>query len=274
VICDPSGGNYDTTQGTSFAAPLVAGAAAVLKAARPNLGSDDIRSLLVNASDPSEVDGTIQSVMRVGAGRMNLLNSMQANLTATPVSVSFGAGGATADFTRVLRVKNIGTSEGTWRMTVESANEIKPSLSTEWMSLPAGEAGAFEISFAQAALAPGAYEGFVTARLQRSEGEPQPGDVMRIPYWYAVKSTEGASVSVIDFSAAGGFFEFRVFDAAGVPMVDPLPEVTTESPGASVLSVIPVANAPGTLRANIRLPFTGATFFIKAGEFRQSVRLP
>ena len=53
--------------GTSFAAPLVTGAAALLKAARPGLTAAQYRSLLVNSASPMEF-----SVQWTGAGRLNV----------------------------------------------------------------------------------------------------------------------------------------------------------------------------------------------------------
>jgi len=54
-----SADGYTIQQGTSFSAPIVAGAAALLKAARPGLSAAQYRSLLVNTADPASlVPGT------------------------------------------------------------------------------------------------------------------------------------------------------------------------------------------------------------------------
>ena len=71
---DPNGGVYSSTgyaveQGTSFSTPLVAGAAALVKAARPGLTSAQYRSLLVNSADPAFlVPGTPATVQQAGGG--------------------------------------------------------------------------------------------------------------------------------------------------------------------------------------------------------------
>lgn len=74
-LCDPSG--YVSVQGTSFSAPLTAGAAAVLKAARPGLASDDYRSLLINSTSPMILtNGSTANVMAAGSGILNLKNAL------------------------------------------------------------------------------------------------------------------------------------------------------------------------------------------------------
>ncbi len=276
TLCDPSG--YVSTQGTSFSAPLVAGAAAVLKGARPELSADEIRSLLVNASSPVVVDGVPVSVQLAGAGRLQLENSIAAGLTANPVSLSFGVGGSTTSEGRILRLKNVTGNDGIWRLSVESNNEVKPAVSAEWMVLSAGEDAAVELRFAEGGLPPGAYEGFLVARRHHEDedGEvpaEEPGDVIRIPYWYAVPFANPESLSVIFLSSNRTFFDFRLFDPSGVPLTNPLPAVTTDTMGASVSSVEALDGAPGTIRARIIVPFGGATFTIRQGDFSQSITI-
>ena len=50
-------GSYATISGTSMASPHVAGAAALLKEARPGLAASDFRAILQNSADPKNWSG-------------------------------------------------------------------------------------------------------------------------------------------------------------------------------------------------------------------------
>ncbi|MCS7043577.1 MAG: S8 family serine peptidase [Bryobacteraceae bacterium] len=162
-ICHPSG--YATVSGTSFSAPLVAGAAAVLKAARPGLGSGDYRSLLVNAAQPFVLSsGSTAPVNSAGAGMLNVKNSMLSLVAAAPVSISFGAGGATVDLARELKLKNLSDKALIVSFDVESSDPATPLVEPAQLELGAGETAGVKVKFAAAGLAPGAYQGFLRVR--------------------------------------------------------------------------------------------------------------
>ncbi|MEO7649724.1 MAG: S8 family serine peptidase, partial [Bryobacteraceae bacterium] len=61
------GQNYGLNEGTSFSSPLVAGAAATLRAFRPGLSAAHYRSLLINTAAPFGADGIVVPVQRAGA---------------------------------------------------------------------------------------------------------------------------------------------------------------------------------------------------------------
>lgn len=270
-LCTSSG--YVTTQGTSFSAPVIAGAAAVVKGARPELSALEIRSLLVNASDPMVFGDRASPVQDVGAGRLNLLNALSSTLTADPVSLSFGVLSATTELSRILRVKNVGTSSAYWQLTIESTDSLRPTVSADWMWLPAGETGAVSIDFPSRDLPPGTYQGFIQAKFYREDGsESQPGDVVRIPYWLAMSSGIPARISVPITSTNG--FVLRIFDASGIPITDPLPEVTTSSPLATVNGIETSFDMPGSLFVSAQIPgFSGAVFQVKLGDFVRTVTI-
>ncbi|GIU75265.1 MAG: hypothetical protein KatS3mg004_2352 [Bryobacteraceae bacterium] len=174
-ICDPSG--YASLSGTSFSAPLVAGAAAVLKAARPGLGVDDYRSLLVNAAQPFVFsDGKTAPVQSAGAGMLNLRNSLLSPLSAAPVSVSFGAGAATADLAREVTLRNLADKPLALRVEVESADEVRPAVDPAELSLAPGESAALKVSWTAAGVAPGAYQGFLKVRAAEIAASGEQGE--------------------------------------------------------------------------------------------------
>jgi subtilisin family serine protease len=264
-ICDPSG--YTAISGTSFAAPLVSGAAAVLLQARPGLSGDDYRSLLVNgAVAVVDSSGLPAPVMTAGAGRLDLVNSLNLTVVASPVSLSFGGGEGTIDSAKALMLKNIGTETATYTFAAEGSEPAPLRLSDLSFTLAPGEVRALIVTLAAGGLEPGAYQGFV---LIRQEGHDA---VARVPYWYAVRAPAPASIEVVGIPscvAAGGTVTLyaRFFDSAGLQYGSPGTfGVETTTTGAAVLDSGPI-DIPMVYRARLRLgPTPGANTFVFRSE--------
>ena len=77
---------YGTVNGTSVAAALVAGSAALLAQARPYLDAAALKSLLVGAARPLPND----DVTAQGAGLLDVGGAAATEIAATPASLSFG----------------------------------------------------------------------------------------------------------------------------------------------------------------------------------------
>lgn len=235
IVCDASG--YSTTQGTSFSSPVVAGAAALLKSARPGLAQGEYRSLLINSAMPMLFpDGSVSPVQWAGAGILNVNAAVKSTVAAAPVSVSFGAGSGTVDLTREIKLKNLGKEPATWALSVSSTNAAKPALSAESLAVEPGAEAAVTLSLATGGLEAGEYEGFVLVKDDAS------GVESRIPYWYGVGSTEPSSIVVLeepDNPRAGFSYNVyvRIHDKAGLSLAEPQPTVTPVSGGGSVVSV-------------------------------------
>ncbi len=76
---------YNFTSGTSFAAPHVSGAAALLLQKNPELHNHEIKSLLLTTVEPvSDAYGQEFSVHESGAGRLDIENAYNAKLIITP----------------------------------------------------------------------------------------------------------------------------------------------------------------------------------------------
>jgi minor extracellular serine protease Vpr len=218
--------------GTSFSAPLISGAAALLKQARPGLSEADYRSLLINSTDA--LPGA--SVQTAGAGRLNVLSAVRSTIVAAPVSLSFGAGGSTVEMAKDVTLKNLGGSADNYTLSIESADAVKPEPRTQSMSVEAGGSAAVTVTLKGVDLPAGAYQGFIVVR-----GETAPVSA-RIPYFYEVKGASPAKVSVAAAPSApqaGTNFLvlFRVFDAGNVPLTSVTPEVVAVEGGGSVVSV-------------------------------------
>ena len=81
------GSTYNFTSGTSFAAPHVSGAAALLLQKNPNLENYELKSLLVTTVKPvSNAYGKEFSIHESGSGRLDIANAHNAKLIISPTN--------------------------------------------------------------------------------------------------------------------------------------------------------------------------------------------
>jgi minor extracellular serine protease Vpr len=83
-------GRYNFTSGTSFAAPHVSGAAAILLEKNSELSPQQIKSIIVSTADPvSDTFGNLFPQEISGVGRLNITRAFDANLSVSPDSAIF-----------------------------------------------------------------------------------------------------------------------------------------------------------------------------------------
>jgi len=98
---------YSTVSGSSAAAAVAAGAAALVAQARTGLTASELRAVLVGSAEPL---GGVQPVTREGAGGIDPAAASTAELSVEPATVAFGrAGGADWSSSQTLTVKNLST---------------------------------------------------------------------------------------------------------------------------------------------------------------------
>ena len=84
-------GGYLSMQGTSMAAPHVAGACAIIKQAHPDWGPEKIKAALMNYAKPLQrQSGDFYKTYEQGAGRIQLKDAIDAQILAYPSSLRFG----------------------------------------------------------------------------------------------------------------------------------------------------------------------------------------
>ncbi|WP_394238587.1 S8 family serine peptidase [Niallia oryzisoli] len=84
-------GGYLSLQGTSMSAPHVAGASALLKQAHPDWGPEQIKAALMNYAKPLvKGNGELYKTYEQGAGRIQLKESIEAEVLVYPSSLRFG----------------------------------------------------------------------------------------------------------------------------------------------------------------------------------------
>jgi hypothetical protein len=278
-LYNPQG--YVVSQGTSFSTPLVTGAVAVLKAARPGFTPLEYKSLLVNSAAVAfPAPDQAQSVQDAGAGVLDLNAAMLATLAVSPTSISFGVGPGTAQLSATLRLSNLGYADDTFQVSVSPAGN-SPAPVPAAASIPLDSDTYFDLplSFTPSGLLPGEYEGFIEIQGTNS------GTLARIPYWYGVASSTPAHLTILDIvptpPPAGSVVDdailFRITDASGIIVGSITPTVTALSGGGSVVAVDSLDSSyPGVWAANLRMgPAASAdnVFTITAGSLTQTVTI-
>jgi minor extracellular serine protease Vpr len=95
---------FGTVSGTSAAAAVVAGAAAVLAQGRPRVGARGLHALLVGSAQRTDLDATAS-----GAGQVDLQTAVQLELHAEPAAISFGVPTRAGELEQTLLVTNVST---------------------------------------------------------------------------------------------------------------------------------------------------------------------
>jgi subtilisin family serine protease len=270
---DPDTSGYVVADGTSLSSPIVAGAAAVLKAARPGLTAPQYRSLIVNTASPFPKDAALE-VQRTGTGIMNFPAILDANLAFGLTSVSFGEYRGQQAVSREFEITNVGVGPENLTLSIASINSIKPSITPGTLTIGSKASAKLTLNWPAGAAPPGEYQGFV----EFSNAERV---LARVPYWLAVRSNEAKAISVArapSRGAPGSVQEvyFRVVEGAGLILLEPQPEVTVTSGGGSlVLLRLFGADLPGVYLARLRLGITEEinVFKIKAGTLEREIRI-
>lgn len=101
-------GKYNFTSGTSFAAPHVSGAAALLLEKKNDLSPSEIKSLLVTTSNiVSDAYGNNFPVEITGTGRLNITQAFNANLIIDPTYLTFNLSPQKKIQSQFLKIKSI-----------------------------------------------------------------------------------------------------------------------------------------------------------------------
>lgn len=119
-VGDGGAPRYGTINGSSAAAAVVAGAAALLAEARPSVDAAGLKSLLVGAARP--IDG--ESVTSQGAGLLDLGAATASELGAEPTTLALGrASGQAWRVRRELLVRNLSTRRVAVRISIARSAE-------------------------------------------------------------------------------------------------------------------------------------------------------
>jgi len=163
------GGYARGLNGTSFSAPIVTGAAALIFQLHPTWTAENVKSSLVNTADRGVTwDGEEAHVIDTGNGRLNVEKGAGASALLNPVSVSFGAidQAPTQDLQRIVKVSNPSStaSETISAELVETAPHpsVQLSVTPLALSLGPGQSGEFTVKAkVSSPLQYGTFEGYL-----------------------------------------------------------------------------------------------------------------
>lgn len=225
---DPNGDLYDPTgftvaHGTSFAAPFVAGAAALVKQRNPQWTAARIKSALVNTTtqaieDYGANDRLIPaSVLDMGAGKLNVSDAVRTNVTIEPAVLSLGVvGSANPSQQLILRNSSASPVSLTLQVRASFGQRVAPVLDRTRFDIPAGGSANVTARLEGSRPAPGAYEGSINISGASVD--------LHVPYLFLVG--DGAPYSVLPLRGDGGegavgqltTLVYKVVDRYGVPV--------------------------------------------------------
>jgi hypothetical protein len=184
-----AGAPFAVFDGTSMAAPHVAGAAALLLQQHRGWTPQQVKSALVSSAGPAWGDTartTEAPVLMEGGGLINVAAANDPKLFTDPVSLSYGFLETTRSAVRkplLLSLSDAGDGAGTWTVSIQPQEaspgaSISPASSTVLIA-PGGIVDLPVVASAPAGSPNGDNYGFVV--LQRG------ADRIRIPYYFSIE---------------------------------------------------------------------------------------
>jgi uncharacterized protein (TIGR03437 family) len=273
---DPNGDMYSANgyvaaEGTSFAAPLAAGAAALFKQRVREATAAQMKSAVVNTASAvvQDIDSSGRafraSSLGVGAGLVNAQAASEPGLTFEPATISFGVLNSTGlPVARSLRISNV--SGGAAQIQISARNltadrNARVAFSESSFVLPNGQSRQITVRLEGTAPAAGAHEGEIEVVAGRL--------VYRVPYLYLLG--EGTVANLIPLR--GTNFDapvnqairvlFKAVDRYGVPVNNSPVTYRATLGGGRVDVAFPSTDPLGISEARVILgPQIGAQEFI------------
>ena len=181
-------GGYKQVQGTSFAASVVAGAAALVWQLHPDWTAREVGSALINtASTAVQENGEVARVGSVGSGLLSFDSAFDPIATVVPPTIGFGRFTAeTLPAQREVTVTNRSSASQQYRVEIvqRDADSVAGvnvnGFSEATFQLQPDQQMTLRVSLAGAMPVAGSYEGHLRVTRQGSDDE------LRVPYLYVV----------------------------------------------------------------------------------------
>ncbi|MBN1937199.1 MAG: S8 family serine peptidase [Anaerolineae bacterium] len=198
ILSGVQDGTYDSWGGTSMAAPHVTGAAALLKAMRPDWTPAQIKSALMSTASQTVLHldkTTTADVMTQGAGRIDLSKAYNPGLTFDQPSHSFGMVAAGSTQHTVITAQNVSAAAETYSLsiaeTVTDTGHVTVTVQPASVNVAAGGMAVFTVTI----------EADAGAAIQDVEGNVvlnSTTHTAHIPYWARIYEDTGNRVLLID----------------------------------------------------------------------------
>jgi minor extracellular serine protease Vpr len=250
---DPSG--YTNTQGTSFAAPLVAGAAALIKQQHPSFNVAQIKSALVNTANDQvndyDVNGNVVKARAtaVGAGKLDAAQAIKADVTVEPATLSFGIITSSLP-SQTLTIRNGGAAAVNLTLAVQPRdpeNNAKVVLANNTVTVSPGQSTQITVRLTGSTPQPGSYEGVISIQGGAAS--------LHVPYLYQVGNGTPFSIQPLegfDFVRnTGGALTlgFKVIDQFGVPVSNVPVQFKSTLGGGTIDTANPTTDTLGIAEA-------------------------
>jgi len=254
---DPTG--FDSVNGTSFAAPLAGGAAALVMQRHPLFSAAQVKSALVNTANPQVFEGEfIARATSAGGGLLDIPRAIEPPATAEPALISFGeVSQANFPITRQLIITNTSGIMAGFDLFIEEFdsggfNQILINGGpAEQVQLGPGDSRAFEIQLTGPAPSPGTFEAAV--RVRGAGGE------IHVPLYYVVGDGEPFNSFAISGTGVVGTVNephpelliFKVIDRQGVPVGGLDVEFRVTAGGGSIFEADATTDPFGVAAADV-----------------------
>jgi len=240
-----SANGYIAASGTSFSAPMVAGAAALLMQLHPTYTAAHIKALLMNtaAADTAKLGdnwGDNVDALNIGAGRLDVGAATNSTVIAqavtsdgtNPVSVSFGAL-TRLPATKQVQITNFGAVPATLAVTVTEPRDVNGAPATGAATVVGP--GRVTILPGTATIVALTISGMVPAANEYTGeiGISGGGISIHLPYLFLVPDGVVNDMQAIQFeqidqfaqgsfetvpNGDGGALQIKLIDASGVPV--------------------------------------------------------
>jgi uncharacterized protein (TIGR03437 family) len=244
---------YAPASGTSFSAPMVSGAAALVKHRHPDWQPGQIKSALVNTATQDLTDRNLAaSVTAMGAGKLSAADAVGLNLSVNPQTASFGVIQA-LPATQTFEVQNHGDHAIDLQIVLQPrTNDARAAMSFDHsnLSIPPGANAAFTATLDGAMPLTGSYEGFIVLQADAVN--------LHIPYLYLASG--GVPSNIIPLLGFGGIglaghdvpdgeLAFQVIDQFGLPVPDVPVSFSVTSGGGKIAKADEATNVYGIATA-------------------------
>ena len=260
---------YAAGSGTSFATPLVSGAAALVKQAHPNYTPAQIKSALVNTASQvitQDENGDPVGVQQLGAGLMDAGAAVQSSITVTPSSLSLGVP-TTFPVSQSFQVTNTGSGSANLSLVVTpavSTNGVNVAVDHPSLTLATGASATVNLNVSGFTPSEGSYSGFVTIQGGAS--------TVHVPYMFLISTPvvgnmialSGPSDTVAGQDA--GPIVVKLVDLNGVP-IPGLNITFIASTGASLDNIQGVTDSNGVASAEAFVGNTPGSDYTYTAQF-------